>query len=189
MNSSKRGGVYGFKLASLDLVSNIGKDLYQLYYSDSSQLKDVRSSADKNYTLMHHLVCVVATHYPDLSNFCQDIKYLEKASSGMLHCVVHTVSCNVVITGQFIYDTLFLFCSVNLDNLGVDLRELVQGMKLATGELVHNKQNKKLKVCKQLLSTHTSLNCLLSLILLLSTHTHKHTNRPFVLSMSRKSPN
>ena len=38
---------------------------------------------------------------------------------------------------------------VNLDLLGADVREFIKGMKLATGELVNNKQNKKLKVNKQ----------------------------------------
>lgn len=42
-----------------------------------------------------------------------------------------------------------VYCSaVNLDLLAGDLRELVQGMKLATGELINNKQNKRLKVCE-----------------------------------------
>ena len=47
-----------------------------------------------------------------------------------------------------LYFYLFLFSYlVNLDLLGVDLRDLVQGMKLATGELINNKQNRRLKVC------------------------------------------
>lgn len=36
--------------------------------------------------------------------------------------------------------------TVNLDLLAVDVREMSQGVKLAAGELVHNKNNKRLKV-------------------------------------------
>ena len=44
------------------------------------------------------------------------------------------------------YVCMYYLFVVNLDLLGVDVREAVQGMKLATSEFVSNKQNKRLKV-------------------------------------------
>ena len=64
-----------------------------------------------------------------------ELSYLEKAGAGRIDNInnnSHTLSLSPP--------------PVNIDLLGADVREYVKGMKLATGELVNNKQNKKLKV-------------------------------------------
>ena len=108
------------------------------------QLRDVRSPNDKKYTLMHHLAEVVRCNYSDLLVFCNELRYLEKASSG-------TTSLLSLFLKLLMYNVHKLCVSihpVNLDLLGGDLRELIQGMKLATGELINNKQNRRLKVSR-----------------------------------------
>ena len=64
MNSSKRGGVYGFKLQSLQL------------------LLDTKSSTDKRFHLLHFIIRTVQDRFPDLVNFHSELNFVEKASTG-----------------------------------------------------------------------------------------------------------
>ncbi|XP_078320988.1 formin-like protein 3 isoform X4 [Crassostrea virginica] len=61
MNSSKRGAVYGFKLQSLDMLTDT-------------------KSKDKNITLMHFLVQTVQAKFPEIVNFDSELRFLEKAA-------------------------------------------------------------------------------------------------------------
>ncbi|KAL5496330.1 hypothetical protein EMCRGX_G012589 [Ephydatia muelleri] len=63
MNSSKRGGVYGFKLQSLDTLT------------------DTRSPQDLNVTLMHYVAKVVRETFPQALPFVGELIYIEKAST------------------------------------------------------------------------------------------------------------
>jgi formic-like protein len=65
LNSSKRGGVYGFKVSSLD------------------RLNDTRSN-DKNVTLLQYIVKTVKHKYPDLLYFFRDLRFIDKAAAGAL---------------------------------------------------------------------------------------------------------
>uniref|UniRef100_UPI00358F7C6A formin-like protein 2 n=2 Tax=Myxine glutinosa TaxID=7769 RepID=UPI00358F7C6A len=60
MNGSKRGAVYGFKLQSLDLLSQT-------------------KTTDRKQTLMHYLEKVVKNRFPEINNFHDDFCFLEKA--------------------------------------------------------------------------------------------------------------
>ncbi|KAI0214437.1 Formin-like protein [Lamellibrachia satsuma] len=73
MNSSKRGGVYGFKLQSLDM------------------LLDTKSS-DKKMTLLHFIVITVQEKFPDLANFETELSYIEKAATVSLENVVMDIN-------------------------------------------------------------------------------------------------
>jgi hypothetical protein len=97
INSSKRGGVYGFKLQSLDI------------------LIEFRSPSDKKLTLLHYIAEILRKKFPLSLSVFNELNYFEKAGG------------------------------VHLDLLGVDVREIAKGMKMATAELVNNKNNKKLK--------------------------------------------
>ncbi|CAF1371589.1 unnamed protein product [Didymodactylos carnosus] len=61
MNSSKRGPVYGFKLNSLEILS------------------DTRTH-DKRLTLLHYIVQTIQERSPDVANFDSDLKIVEKAA-------------------------------------------------------------------------------------------------------------
>jgi hypothetical protein len=61
MNSSKRGPAYGFKLASLEILS------------------DTRTH-DKRLTLLHYIVQTVQERFSDISNFDNELKCAEKAA-------------------------------------------------------------------------------------------------------------
>ncbi|CAF0902187.1 unnamed protein product [Adineta ricciae] len=61
MNSSKRGPAYGFKLASLEILS------------------DTRTH-DKRLTLLHFLVQTVEERFSDVANFSHDLQSVEKAA-------------------------------------------------------------------------------------------------------------
>lgn len=63
MNSSKRGGVYGFKLQSLDTLA------------------DTRSPQDPSITLIHYVAKVVRETYPQALSFAGELIYIEKASA------------------------------------------------------------------------------------------------------------
>merc|ERR1719471_2452703 len=58
MNSSKKGAAYGFKMSSLDSLS-------------------ITKSSDKKTTIVHYLVDVVNSKYPDLKGFETELKYIE----------------------------------------------------------------------------------------------------------------
>ncbi|XP_032065289.1 formin-like protein 3 isoform X3 [Thamnophis elegans] len=85
MNSSKRGSVYGFKLQSLDL------------------LLDTKST-DRKLTLLHFIAMMVKEKYPELSNFWQELHFVEKAAA------------------------------VSLENVLLDVKELGRGMELIRRE-------------------------------------------------------
>ncbi|XP_058021970.1 formin-like protein 3 isoform X3 [Ahaetulla prasina] len=85
MNSSKRGSVYGFKLQSLDL------------------LLDTKST-DRKLTLLHFIAMMVKEKYPELSNFWQELHFVEKAAA------------------------------VSLENVLLDVKELGRGMDLIRRE-------------------------------------------------------
>ncbi|CAF0771370.1 unnamed protein product [Didymodactylos carnosus] len=61
MNSSKRGPVYGFKLNSLEMLS------------------DTRTH-DKRMTLLHYIVQTIQERFPDVANFDSDLRISEKAA-------------------------------------------------------------------------------------------------------------
>ncbi|XP_064401214.1 formin-like protein 1 isoform X1 [Halichondria panicea] len=62
MNSSKRGGVYGFKVASLDM------------------LRDSKAPSDHTVTLMHYVAGVIRDKFPLLLGFVHELTYLDKAA-------------------------------------------------------------------------------------------------------------
>lgn len=86
MNSSKKGAAYGFKMSSLDNLS-------------------ITKSSDKKSTIVHYIVDIVSTKYPDLKGFESELRYIEKAA-------------------QF-----------SLENIMTDVTELEKGMKLTLHEL------------------------------------------------------
>ncbi|KAF4078649.1 hypothetical protein AMELA_G00201370 [Ameiurus melas] len=85
MNSSKRGSVYGFKLQSLDL------------------LLDTKST-DRKMTLLHYIALIVREKYPELSNFYNELHFVDKAAA------------------------------VSLENVLLDVKELGKGMDLIRRE-------------------------------------------------------
>ena len=86
MNSSKKGSAYGFRMSSLDNLS-------------------ITKSSDKKTTIVHYIVDVVNSKYPDLKGFEVELKYIEKAA-------------------QF-----------SLENIVTDVAELSKGMNLTLKEL------------------------------------------------------
>ena len=48
------------------------------------QLADTKS-ADKKYTLLHFIVQTVDEKFKDISDFDSELKYIEKAASGLIH--------------------------------------------------------------------------------------------------------
>uniref|UniRef100_A0AAY5EEI1 Formin-like 3 n=1 Tax=Electrophorus electricus TaxID=8005 RepID=A0AAY5EEI1_ELEEL len=69
MNSSKRGCVYGFKLQSLDL------------------LLDTKST-DRKMTLLHYIALIVKEKYPELTNFYNELHFVDKAAAVSLENVL-----------------------------------------------------------------------------------------------------
>ncbi|VDN02104.1 unnamed protein product [Thelazia callipaeda] len=63
MNSGRKGGVYGFKLSSLDT-------LYGL-----------KSSVERSLSLLHVIAKTVSHSFPDLLNFADQLKFADKAST------------------------------------------------------------------------------------------------------------
>merc|ERR1712038_141227 len=86
MNSSKKGSAYGFRMSSLDNLA-------------------ITKSSDKKSTIVHYIVDVVNSKYPDLKGFEVELKYIEKAA-------------------QF-----------SLENIVTDVAELSKGMNLTLKEL------------------------------------------------------
>ncbi len=93
MNSSKRGPVYGFKLASLDSV----KTFFSLFmkYFCFHQLTDTRTH-DKRLTLLHFIVQTVDERFPDVVRFDTDLQAVEKAAQGNENNFVYD-QCNILI--------------------------------------------------------------------------------------------
>ena len=79
MNSSKRGGVYGFRLQSLDLVYLC--TLLSSHLNLIFQLNELRST-DRKTTLLEHLVLVVKEHFSDVAGFVKELQFLDKAATG-----------------------------------------------------------------------------------------------------------
>ena len=77
MNSSKRGTVTGFKLASLQRVS-FKFFLFKKYLL--FQLMDTKST-DKQQHLLHYIVDMVEKQYPNVFLFYEDIN-VEEACEG-----------------------------------------------------------------------------------------------------------
>uniref|UniRef100_A0A0K0DVC6 FH2 domain-containing protein n=1 Tax=Strongyloides stercoralis TaxID=6248 RepID=A0A0K0DVC6_STRER len=73
MNSSRKGGAYGFKLASLD-------SLYIL-----------KSPYDRSISLLHLIADTIQKQFPDLINFTEELKFSEKASSIMWETVLSDI--------------------------------------------------------------------------------------------------
>ncbi|KAF8359401.1 frl-1 [Pristionchus pacificus] len=63
MNSGKRGSAYGFKLNSLD------------------SLGILKSPSDRSLTLLHVIAHTIATSFPHLLSFTEDLRFMEKAST------------------------------------------------------------------------------------------------------------
>ena len=61
MNSTKKGPCYGFRLQSLDSLS-------------------ITKSSDKKSTIVHYLANLVNSKYPELKNFQEELKFIEKAA-------------------------------------------------------------------------------------------------------------
>ncbi|XP_067928445.1 formin-like protein isoform X2 [Watersipora subatra] len=61
MNSQRRGGAYGFKLQSLDVLTDA-------------------KSTDKKISLVHYIAATVTDLFPELQNFAQELDYMEKAA-------------------------------------------------------------------------------------------------------------
>ncbi|XP_060758045.1 formin-like protein 1 [Neoarius graeffei] len=72
MNSSKKGTAYGFRLQSLDL------------------LLDTKST-DRSQTLLHFIVNIVQTKYPDLTSFHNELHFIDKAALVSLDSVLQDV--------------------------------------------------------------------------------------------------
>ncbi|XP_059812035.1 formin-like protein 3 isoform X3 [Hypanus sabinus] len=69
MNSSKRGAVYGFKLQSLDLLSDT-------------------KSTDRKLTLLHYIAIIVKRKYSNIATFWSELHYIEKAATVSLENVL-----------------------------------------------------------------------------------------------------
>ncbi|KAF3699957.1 Formin-like protein 2 Protein Man [Channa argus] len=72
MNSSKRGGAYGFRLQSLDLLLET-------------------KSTDRSQTLLHFITNVILEKYPDLANFYTDLHFVDKAALVSLDSILQDI--------------------------------------------------------------------------------------------------
>ncbi|XP_032891330.1 formin-like protein 1 isoform X2 [Amblyraja radiata] len=72
MNSSKKGGVYGFRLQSLDLLLET-------------------KSTDRKQTLMNYIVDIIQKNYPELNAFHAELLFVDKAAAVSLESVVQDV--------------------------------------------------------------------------------------------------
>ncbi|VDK82843.1 unnamed protein product [Litomosoides sigmodontis] len=70
MNSGRKGGVYGFKLSSLDTLSGL------------------KSSVDRSLSLLHVIAETVSQNFPGLLDFGDQLKFADKASSIMWEAVL-----------------------------------------------------------------------------------------------------
>ncbi|CEF67165.1 Formin, FH3 domain and Formin, GTPase-binding domain and Formin, GTPase-binding and FH3 domain and Formin, FH2 domain and Armadillo-type fold domain-containing protein [Strongyloides ratti] len=73
MNSSRKGGAYGFKLASLD------------------SLHILKSPYDRSISLLHLIADTIQKQFPDLIYFTEELKFSEKASSIMWETVLSDI--------------------------------------------------------------------------------------------------
>jgi len=73
MNSSKRGAVYGFKLQSLDALADT-------------------KSADKKWTLLHYIVNVLDSYYPDAKCFYNELRYVDRACKASFENILSDVN-------------------------------------------------------------------------------------------------
>ncbi len=96
LNSAKRGAAYGFKLQSLDT------------------LLDTKST-DRSMTLLHYIVETVQHKFPNASEFCSDLQYVEKAAA------------------------------VSLENLTIDIKQLTTGVQLCKREFAQQHENTLLR--------------------------------------------
>ena len=69
MNSTKKGPCYGFRLQSLDSLT-------------------ITKSSDKKHNLVHYLVNLVNTKYPELKNFETELKFIDKAAQFSLENIL-----------------------------------------------------------------------------------------------------
>lgn len=103
MNSSKRGAAYGFRLQSLDLVSEKEKNsefslfcvivrLQTAFCASCPQLLDTKST-DRKQTLLHFIVSIIQEKYPELQSFYSELHFLDKAALGEQEWIVVGVSC------------------------------------------------------------------------------------------------
>lgn len=72
MNSSKRGGVFGFRLQSLDILNEL-------------------KSTDGKMTLLYFTASLIRNNFPDINDFTDELIYLNKASSVSLELLVQDV--------------------------------------------------------------------------------------------------
>uniref|UniRef100_A0A8C2WFW2 Formin like 1 n=1 Tax=Cyclopterus lumpus TaxID=8103 RepID=A0A8C2WFW2_CYCLU len=72
MNSSKRGAAYGFRLQSLDLLSDT-------------------KSTDRKQTLLHFIVGIIQEKYPDARSFFTELHFLDKAALVSLDSILQDV--------------------------------------------------------------------------------------------------
>ncbi|CAG9534836.1 unnamed protein product [Cercopithifilaria johnstoni] len=70
MNSGRKGGVYGFKLSSLDTLSGL------------------KSSVERSLSLLHVIAATVSQSFPELLDFADQLKFADKASSIMWEAVL-----------------------------------------------------------------------------------------------------
>jgi len=45
-------------------------------------------STDKKQTLLHYIVNVITQHYPDIQQFYNELRYVDRASKGNVGCFV-----------------------------------------------------------------------------------------------------
>ncbi|XP_042901544.1 formin-like protein [Parasteatoda tepidariorum] len=105
MNSAKRGPAYGFKLQSLDMLADT-------------------KTADRKITLLHYIAETVHQKFPDISNFENDLRFLEKAAS------------------------------VSMENILTDVHELEKGMDLCKKEMQLRRDARDAAVLKDFLNSH-----------------------------------
>uniref|UniRef100_A0A5S6QAW8 FH2 domain-containing protein n=1 Tax=Trichuris muris TaxID=70415 RepID=A0A5S6QAW8_TRIMR len=74
MNSSKKGGVYGFRVKSLDM------------------LPFMKSPADKSISLLHLVAATVRRRFPDLLSFDDEFDQLDKAAASSMETLPSEVS-------------------------------------------------------------------------------------------------
>lgn len=72
LNSSKRGPAYGFKLQSLDKLSDT-------------------KSTDKRVCLLHYIVATIRQNFPDLLSFDAELRFIDKAAQVSLETVLTDV--------------------------------------------------------------------------------------------------
>ncbi|XP_022238281.1 formin-like protein CG32138 [Limulus polyphemus] len=105
MNSAKRGPAYGFKLQSLDSLGDT-------------------KSADRKISLLHYIVDCIHHHFPDISSFDMDLRFVEKAAG------------------------------VSLENILTDVQELEKGLELCKKELALRGDSKDIPVLKEFIANN-----------------------------------